>query len=430
MNDGGGAARGPARRAAGTFAVRRLVLVVICAAVCAAALAWLTPYSDYYVGATYVANHHVPIVASVLLALVAGLVNPLLGRLRAGWRLSRAELAAFWIVLAVPSGIPSSGLMRFLIPVLPALRYYATPENRFEELLWPHLLSWLVPTDERAIVAFYDGASGPMLPYWRAWLLPALTWSLIALLAWWVMFTLASLLRRQWCDHERMSFPHVQLPLEIVGNPAAATPFFSSRLMWIGFLLPVVLYGLVGLHEFFPAVPKPRFLWPNYYAAAIRFRSHPFNAIQPLLPAFFPSIIAFGYLVTAEVSFSVWAGYFLLCAETVLLAAFGTGMRMVSSGMGRLQFAAFQDMGAYVVLVGVLLWVARRHLGALLEDALAPLLAPSRAPSRSTTVPSQALERSGRPPSAPSFRPCAPRHQRLPTTSPEALSPATLFLTG
>ena len=72
----------------------RLAIVVGLGVVVAAALAWLTPYNDYYIGATYVATHHVPLVASVLLALVAGALNPLLGQLRPGLRLSRGELAA------------------------------------------------------------------------------------------------------------------------------------------------------------------------------------------------------------------------------------------------------------------------------------------------------------------------------------------------
>lgn len=348
----------------------RLAIVVGLGVVVAAALAWLTPYNDYYIGATYVATHHVPLVASVLLALVAGALNPLLGRLRPGLRLSRGELAALWVTLATPSGLASSALMRFLVPVLPALRYYATPENRFQDLLWPHYPGWFTLTDDAAIQAFYDGATGPMLPYWRAWLTPAFTWSAIALLVWWVMFVLAGLLRRQWCDHERMSFPQVQLPLEIVGNPTAQLPFFRSRLMWLGFAAPVVLYGFTGLHEFFPTVPKPSFVWPNYYAHSLRFDSPPWSNIPPILPAVLPSMVAFGYLVTAEVSFSIWAGYMLLNAESFLLAASGLGLRVVASGTGQLQFASYQDMGAFVAVAFMILYVARRHLADIWRSTL------------------------------------------------------------
>lgn len=348
----------------------RLFPVVTGAAVLAALLAWLTPYNDYYIGGTYVANHHVPVVASVVLALIAAVINPLLARLRQPSALSRLELAAAWIVLAVPSGIASSGLMRFLIPVLPAVRYYATPANRFEELLWPVYPPWLVPTDEAAIRAFYEGAAGPMWPLARAWLAPALTWSAIMLLAWWLMFAAATILRRQWCDHERMSFPHVYLPLEIINSSRGLDDFFSSRLTWIGIALPVVLYGLIGLHEFIPSVPKPRFLWPEYYRHALRLRTHPWSAVPPILLAFFPSMVGFGYLVTAEVSLSVWLSYVLLTLETAALAATGIRMKTVTSGTGRWQFSSFQDMGAYLVLIGSILYVARPHLTRVWQAAM------------------------------------------------------------
>ena len=46
------------------------------------------------------------------------------------------------------------------------------------------------------------------------------------------MVCLSALLRKQWVEHERLSYPIVQLPLAMT-NPKGR--FFKSRMVWIGF---------------------------------------------------------------------------------------------------------------------------------------------------------------------------------------------------
>lgn len=357
------ATAGPVRR----LSPRPLLL----GALLAAGLLALTPYNDYFVCGSYMANHHVPVAASFVLLLLCVVVNPLLRRLRR--ELSAVELTLVWTMMAVSSGLASAGLLRFLLPTVPALRYFATPENHWEQDLWPRVPEWLVVSDQRAIRFFYDGSPPGYGVPWEAWLRPIAAWSAVALLIFAVLFALATLLKGQWIGHERMTFVQTQLPLALIAPPEAGqrfNSFFRDGRMWLGFALPVVLYGLSGLANYFPALPRPALLYPNFYAHALRFDTRPWNAAGPVYLAIFPSTVGFSFLMTTEVSLSAWVCYVLFRLEAVGFSALGLQLKTVTSGYAAKQFTAYQDMGAYLALVGTSLWVARRHLADAWHAAL------------------------------------------------------------
>ena len=348
----------PAHRGVVTF---RSVLI---GCLLAAGLLAVTPYNDYFICGSYMANHHVPVAASFVLLALCLAVNPVLRRL--GRReLRLRELVIIWAMMAVSSGIASAGLMRFLVPTLPALHYFASPENKWDDILHPHIPAWLAPDDEHAVRWFYDGSPPGFGVPWGAWAGPVVAWSLAAVLMWAVLLALATLLRRQWIDHERMTFVHVQFPMALIETPApgrALNTFFSDRLMWIGFAVPVLLYGIIGLGNYYPAIPKISVIYPNYYANALRFEGLPWNAVNPIYFGIFPSSTGFGFLLTTEVSMSAWVFFILFKLEAVLFTALGLQLRTVATGYGAKQFTAYQDMGVYLALICIVVYLARRHL--------------------------------------------------------------------
>ncbi len=331
----------------------------------------VTPYNDYFICGSYMANHHVPIAASFVLVMLCLLVNPVLGRL--GKRLSQRELTLIWAMLAASSGMASAGFLRFLVPTIPALRYFASGENRWEQGLWPHVPSWMTLTDERAVSWFYDGSPGGGGVPWDAWAGPIATWTAVALLMFATLFCLATLLKTQWIRHERMTFVQTQLPLALISSPEpgrAINAFFSDGRMWIGFSLAFILCGLIGLPSYFPVVPKITFLYPNFYAQPLNFEARPWNAASPIYLAIFPSTVGFSFLMTTEVSLSAWVFFVLFRLEAVVFSALGLELKSMTSGYAAKQFTAYQDMGGYIALVGSGLWVARRHLGRAWRMAL------------------------------------------------------------
>ncbi|MBU0607525.1 MAG: hypothetical protein KKI08_06540, partial [Armatimonadetes bacterium] len=367
-----GRAEQPAPGRAGARYLRAGIL----GAVLLAALLALTPYNDYFIRGSYMANHHVPVAASFVLLLLCLIINPVLtaiGRRGVKAAFSTRELAVVWGMMAVSSGLASAGFLRFLFPTLAALHGLATPENKWEQVLYPLVPSWLAPSTPRGLRWFYDGGTTFSAIPWGDWLPPILAWSLVGVLLWSVMLCLATILRAQWVEHERMTFIHVQLPMALVEAPEPGrvlNKFLRDRLMWIGFLVPVVLYGVMGLGNYFPAMPKFSIIYPNFYSKAVHFEARPWNAAGPIYFAFMPSVLGFGFLLTTEVSLSTWVFFIFFRLQAVMLAAAGLQLKTMASSYGAKAFMAYQDMGGYLALAGITAYVARGHLRRVWEHAL------------------------------------------------------------
>ena len=86
----------------------------------------------------------------------------------------------------------------------------------------------------------------------NAWLLPALAWILFILVMMIVMVCINTLLRVQWAERERLTYPIIQLPLEMA-HPKSR--FFKNKLMWFGFGIISVIVTVNILNSLYPSVP-------------------------------------------------------------------------------------------------------------------------------------------------------------------------------
>ena len=72
------------------------------------------------------------------------------------------------------------------------------------------------------------------------------------------MICMVVILRKQWMDNERLIYPIVQVPLDIIkgeDTPGYINSFFKSKLMWAGFLIPFVIQSLNALHNYYAYLP-------------------------------------------------------------------------------------------------------------------------------------------------------------------------------
>ena len=114
----------------------RSVLIGMGAVICQC---FATPYNDFHVGGTYLAGNHLPIAVVFVMLVFVLSVNVLLKRLKRGIELQGSELLIIWGMMIVASGIPSSGLMRYLVPLAVSPVYFATAENEWITLFHQHL---------------------------------------------------------------------------------------------------------------------------------------------------------------------------------------------------------------------------------------------------------------------------------------------------
>ncbi|MBW3622614.1 MAG: hypothetical protein KY468_04310 [Armatimonadetes bacterium] len=255
--------------------------------------------------------------------------------------------------LAVALAILGPGIARFLFSNLSAPLYYATEENRFGELT-PHIPGWFVPKSPAIIDGFYEG-SYRRVP-WEAWAMPLGLWLVFFTLLWITLISMMLLVRGQWMENERLSFPQLHLPLQIA--EAGETGFFRNPIMWAGFGLSAA-YDLVNIaHAFVPSVPHLGMAFPLGEA----FLDRPWDAIRGLTLHLRPEMIGLGYLVSLEVSFSVW--FFSLA-----LMLQGVAGRAYALDRPGFPFPQEQGIGAYIALALILAWGARQGLLRALHPA-------------------------------------------------------------
>ncbi|MCD6351783.1 MAG: hypothetical protein J7M26_06660 [Armatimonadetes bacterium] len=272
-----------------------------------------------------------------------------------------------YTMMLVGSGIPSFQLTEYLFPTLSGVTYYATPENKWAELFYKYIPSWMVPQDAGAMRAFYEGLRpGQPLP-WQPWVVPVLAWTVLALALFWTYTCITVVLRRQWIENEHLIFPLVQLPLDMVEEEPGATvsPFLRSRVMWIAAAIPLLIHSWNGLHRYFPTVPGIRLVWPlNPY-----FRTVPWNQMGPVIAFLHFSIIGFSFLLSTDLSFSLWFFFVLFNLMSVALYAAGVRVPPIPNYATKPE-AALQMLGAFFLVCGYIVYLVRGQVGVMIAKAL------------------------------------------------------------
>jgi len=374
-----------------------------------AALGIATPWTELYLRGTWIAACHLPIGAFVLFALWAGAINVALRRLAPRLGMTRREVLVSYLIMLVAAGIPSFGLTEYLLPTLAGVFYFETPENQWQSLFFRHIPQWFVPVDLRSypgvassvqdnwvygvyallprwlhpadpriITHFYEALPGASrmgatellraIP-WGAWLVPMAAWTGMAYILFFILLCITVILRRQWVERDRLAFPLVQIPLEIVrgepGEPALPS-FFRSRIMWMGFAVPFVIHSINGLHVYLSAVPAI----PIAADLAQFTTSPPWNefGMHGIWTHF--SVIGFSFLIPTDLSFSLWFFYFVYELQRIVVAALGYNLEYVPT-YSTTTFAAYQMLGAFLVLGGSMAWAARAQLRAVWRRTVA-----------------------------------------------------------
>ena len=114
---------------------------------------WPT-YTSFVVHSTRADHSHLSM--AMLIPFVGLLVlNAFLEKRGLGF--SPTELLTVCAIGLVASTMQGEWLTVWFLQMLTMPAYYASPENRFDELLLPHMPSWTTITDREAVRGFYEG---------------------------------------------------------------------------------------------------------------------------------------------------------------------------------------------------------------------------------------------------------------------------------
>lgn len=289
-----------------------------------------------------------------LLILVS--LNMIVKKIAPRWALSQAEFVAIYVILWIGMALAGHDSLQLGLPAMSHTTWFATEENKWGTIFNAHLPKWLVVQNKEVLKGFYTGAD----TLYRqavidAWLKPVLWWVSFITVLGGVLICITILVRKQWTENERLTYPIVQLPLAITQD-GGNTAFFRNKMLWIGIAIGAGIDLLNGFAQLYPNVPSisvrhdaPGHNLQEYLA------NPPWNAIGWTPFPLYPFIIGLGYLLPLDLSFSVWFFYIFRKLQHIILAIFP-----VPSHPGMPYFAQ-QSAGAWFVYFAFAMWMARTH---------------------------------------------------------------------
>ena len=300
---------------------------------------------------------YMPLIAVTAVILLIGLrVLPRPFRIA----FSGGEIRSVFFVLAIGFGMLFA--LQCILAILSSPHYYDSPENNYRAYFLTEVPPELVPYDpgtagtSDAVVRLYRGRSD--VP-WDVWIEPLAWWVALLTLIFGAQYCIGCLIRRQWLDNEKLMFPHAAMVNELLSEGESDRPsIYRDRLFWTGVGVSAFMLLLDGLNRYIPDVPT---LGLHSLSLAPFFVEPPWDAMIPNL-SFQPWLVAISYLLTTEITFSIW--FFALFDN--LMRAFADALTL--PGHVRAAWLSFplnsgsDTVGAVAVFVGVLIWTGREHV--------------------------------------------------------------------
>lgn len=275
---------------------------------------------------------------------------------------NQGELLVVYLMVCLTTALVGTDMLQEVISIVGHAFWFATPENEWQALFWRYLPESLTVSDTVTLRGFYEGESSLYIArHLRAWLTPILNWSVFTLILLFAMLCINSILRRGWTEQEKLSYPIIQLPLEMTRPDSGK--FFRNKLLWIGFGVAGGIDIINGLHSLFPAFPNI----PIYVTNLGRFFTEkPWNAIGWTPVYLYPFVIGLGFLIPLDLAFSSWFFYIIFWKGlTVFNVSMGLGssfVRYSSSYSPTGPYTDEQSFGAYIGLSVIALVMGRRYL--------------------------------------------------------------------
>ncbi|MCC6445284.1 MAG: hypothetical protein IT210_17725 [Armatimonadetes bacterium] len=270
--------------------------------------------------------------------------------------LSQPELLVVYIMLSVATGLFGVDMLQIFIALIGHPFRFASESNGWAQSIFRQIPRWLTVSDPGALRGLYEGNASFFTPAnLSAWAIPLLSWFAFTMALLWMCLCLNVLVRREWSEHERLSFPIIQLPMEMTHQTSG---FFRSRLLWAGFAVAAFLNLCRAGHELIPTFPN----LITKTDLGLYVATHPWNALGWMPVAFYPFAMGLGFLIPLDLSFSCWFFYLFWKIQVVARAA--VGWEPLAG-----QYMGDQSSGAWVGIGALALWGSRRFVKSVFRNA-------------------------------------------------------------
>lgn len=292
--------------------------------------------------------------------LVLTVLNVPLKRFVPRFALTGAELVTIYVLLSAGVLFMSYDMFLPLVSIMAHAFWFRSAANQWDTLFIPYLPEHLTVSDPDAVRDFYRGGAS-FSAHWQHWLVPCLWWCAFTFALILVCMCFNVILRKQWMEHERLSYPIVYLPYEIAFNPGG---LFRQRLFWGGFTLAAsiaLLNGLNLLDARCPSIPNKGVPLSPLFEGSPR----PWNALarESWSIIVYPWAVGLGYIMPLDLLVSCQIFFWLHKAQFVLGAILGWDT------LPNFPFKYEQNVGAYTAIASLVLWSARKHIAHVLRGA-------------------------------------------------------------
>lgn len=307
----------------------------------------------------------------VLVVLAAG--NSLLRRFLPRAALSQSELLVTYTLLCVVSAAGGYDWLHWQFADIAGPVWRAKPENRWEEVLFPHVPRSLIVWDKTALKGFFEGNSSFLRSpeTLSAWSEPTIWWTILLSLALVGPLGLSVLFRRRWEETEKLTFPIAQVSYEIT-NPKSS--HFHDRTFWAIVVIVASVNLLNGLHVIsprFPLIPIHAGFDEDTNPAlnlSAALTDRPWNAASNVSLSFYPMLIGLGLLLPSELALSCVVFFFVFKLQLIAKSWLGY------QGHPEFPFQKEQSLGGYLGILVFSLWVGRSYY----RDVLRKIIRPDR----------------------------------------------------
>ena len=323
--------------------------------------AWVA-YSSYIVNASIMSLAHLPVAAFFPFVVMVLGVNVVLKAVRPAAVFGPTELMVIFFMALTASTVPGWAFTTYIVALIASPYYFATTENRWAVTFHEYLPQWLVARPyDNAMTWFWEGLPENGSIPWGFWVVPLFWWACFFLALFIVGASLAIIFRKQWVEHEKLTFPLMQVPLEMVADadsPGLLPRFANNRLFWSGFGLVFFIIGWNCISYFGSVSPIP--LGGTNITIAPSF--------PPILARLHFLVFGFAFFANLDVLFSIWFFRLLTILQEGMLTRYGFAISDPNAGLS--SPTAAQNLGGFFMFVFWGIWVARRHLRDVVRKAL------------------------------------------------------------
>jgi len=314
--------------------------------------------SNYHLGYVHLTFAHIDL--ALLIPFLLGVLGPnlLVRAIRPSLGLRDKEILFVFVLGWVGFMVPTWGMSNYVVNLMATAEYYASPENQWREMFFDYLPDWVIVTNEQnANRDYYWGLPERMPIPWAAWIIPSFWWLTFfaGLLAVGICFVI--LMRRQWVEHERLSYPLVQAPVvmtETKDEPEAVLPTIMRNRMFITGAVITFSIMLWNTASYWTQ-------WSSFPVDASTVLSVNFGHAFPAHPVRMNILtFAFSYFINVDILFSVWLFQIINTLEQGVLARIGVVAASGTAIPGGL--VAVQFIGGMIAFALWGFWIARRHL--------------------------------------------------------------------